>query len=787
MKRLLGFTLVLATAVTIPAAAQTFGELFPLTNTRYRAAVGGPKLATNDHEFFLFWSAEYKIRATRLNDGVPRTGHVIFDESRGFDVAWMGDRFLAVSSRTAETMPETQQLIGQYLDADARPSGATFAITSNGRLPRIARGPASTLVVYATERGQVRSLLLGPKGQLIGADSQHLATEAYSYAVSATDDGFVIVVVNRNEVRSVALNREGAKLSEQTLVRGENYYRAVAIASNGTSHLAVWSSNEEIVAATIDKNGAFGAPLVLETESGPDQPSAVWNGAGWTVTYATTREQQRARIVQLDFAGQRVLATEESGDGIGNPSVAALDGRILAAWRPNYAPDGVVSVFELPLAQNEPRVVTYTATQQTLLATASSAEATLVVWREHFDGRVSIHAGVRTHAGRWTERVLDSGVTPLYYSKTAIAASDGTNFAVAINASVNSFLYRLDGDGQLTGEPLPLLTPLDVIAWNGTHYALIGFSSEGGLRGLLVGRTGPIAASVHFPEISYYPTALASDGNGFLLAGEFNDCQFLLCFPQGPYFTRLGPNLQRVDANDIEVSDNGNTLAGALWNGSEYVLVWNRGREVHVTRVPASGGSIQTAKTTLSMHGQDLIALSDGNLALLGNDEKISQVAILRENGTVVRVIDVDDVKSAGRKPLIEPLPDGGMALVASRIHDEAPHHGTHHVMMTIARSTPLPRPDAPHVKTRIEGNYISIDWSTPPGTINGYRIEYRVDDGSWNEIEDFYSPGAQHTSIRKPDFGSRFAIRMRAFNDAGASAYSAVTITNPGRRRAVR
>ncbi|HEV7767173.1 MAG TPA: fibronectin type III domain-containing protein [Thermoanaerobaculia bacterium] len=794
MKRLLCFTLALATIATIPAAAQTFGELFPLTNTRYRAAFGGaPKLVATNSEFFLFWDAETKVRATRLRNAEPRAGHVILEPRGGYDVAWMGDRFLAVASRETDSLPVGNQIYGQYLDAEARPTGVSFSIIGNGLAPRIARGPESTLLVYRTRSDEVRSLLLDAQGRKIAAaDSQRISLFGLSHAVAATANGFVAVSVFANEIRSSAVNRDGNKISEQSLSRGDSssrLYRGVAIASNGTSYLAVWSSNDEVVTATVDENGAFGAPLVLETQGSPAQPSAVWNGAGWTVSYATTRSQERARVVQLDFTAQRILTTEESAEGIGSPAVAALDGRILAAWRPNLATRGSVSVFELPLAQNPPRVVTYTATQQTLLATASSDEATLVVWREEFDEQFSVRAGVRTHEGRWTERELESGVRS-NRSKDAVAASDGRNFAIAVTGQQNSFLYRLDGDGQPTSEPLLLPESPIVMAWNGTHYAMIGASTVAyELRGMLAGPAGALAAPVAIPNVFFNPTVLVSDGNGFLLAGDYNECQFLFCTTESPYGTRLGPDLQRLDAQDVQFStEGGTTIAGALWNGSEYIVVWNLAHGIRVSRVPATpGGAIETIPTTLTLNGQDLIALSDGTLALVGTEQSRTLVVFLRADGTPVNGIYANDVRSAGREPFLAPLPDGGIAIIASRVQDAAPHHGTNHVMMTIARSTPLPRPDAPHVSARIEGNYISVDWSAPSGTINGYRIEYRVDDGSWNEVDDWYSPGAQHTSIRKPDFGSNFAIRMRAFNDAGASSYSATTITNPSRRRAAR
>ena len=62
----------------------------------------------------------------------------------------------------------------------------------------------------------------------------------------------------------------------------------------------------------------------------------------------------------------------------------------------------------------------------------------------------------------------------------------------------------------------------------------------------------------------------------------------------------------------------------------------------------------------------------------------------------IARSFDVDSSAVTGR-PLLTALPDG-VAYVASSVQDAAPHHGTSHVMMAIARSSVTPPPYPPHV-----------------------------------------------------------------------------------------
>jgi hypothetical protein len=331
----------------------------------------------------------------------------------------------------------------------------------------------------------------------------------------------------------------------------------------------------------------------------------------------------------------------------------------------------------------------------------------------------------------------------------------------------------------------------NVIAWNGSRYALV---TQGG-QAMLVSPNGQMSTKTDIADLTYSPSAMASDGNGFLLAGPEMDCQFLLCFPIGVRGTRLGPDLQRIDAQDLAfIGDTGyGNLMGVAWNGSAYVVAAQDHNSDHLLRIPASPSSpINISTFAGATFGQSMTITKDGRIAIAGFSEDgirpaTTRVLFLSAGGSVQQTIDLERRSGDALALRIEPLPDGGVAYLSSSVQDVAPHHGTSHVMMALARpSIPTP-PAAPHVVARLQNNKIVVDWSASAGTINGYRLEYRVDDGSWNELEDWFFPAASHTSITQPASGGRFAIRMRAFNDGGAGAYSATAIANPIRRRAVR
>ena len=790
MKKAVSLALLLFTVVVLPAGAQSFGELFPVTNTRYRPAFARPQLATNGKDFFMFWQSEQKVRATRLREAETRAGHVILtaDAVSSYDVAWTGERFLAVYSRFV-LGGHRMDLMGQLLDENARPVGAEFAIAEDGRNPRIASNGNGVMLVYQDASGKLFGKLLHADGRSTAVPARILAFGSYSHAAAASDDGFGVVTDGPQGTRAITLDAQGQTLAEREIAGRTFSSRAVAIASDGNRYLVVWCGEEGTAATTLDPNGTLGSTLLVdggtirETPVRTADPTAIWNGAGWSVSYESFAfgSVQRTTVAQLDFGALRVVSREDSENGTVAPSVAALDGRIMTAWLP-VAGAGA-KVAELPLATNPAREASYAATRQTLLATASSAHGTLIVWNETSANRSSIRTGVRGHDGGWSEREIVST------AGSAIAASDGTNFAVAVTTVNGTELIRLDEGAQELPGRLTLPEGAAAMAWNGTHYAVISVWSA---KGLLVTPAGQLAATVDIPNLSFAPKSLVSDGHGFFLGGEEVNCQFLLCFPQSVRGVRLDANLQRIDPQDLVFSDANATMAGAGWNGSEYVFVWTDPNATRIARIPSSTTQPTSIETpNFRFHDTPSMAvLSDGSLAIqswVGHHASESRIAFVRKDGSTAGVVTIPGSAGPTGAPRLAPLPNGGVAYVVSNIQDAAPHHGTSHVMMAIARPTPLAEPTPPYVSVSLDATQLRAEWSGASGAINGYRLEYRVDDVSWNELDAWFGPGAHSATITRPSFGTTFAIRVRAFNDAGTSAYSPAALTHPGRRRAVR
>lgn len=790
MKSALWLSVVFSLAISAAASsaeAALFGELFPVTNTRYRGAVGAPRLVTNDRDFFLFWSAAEKIRAARVGDGEARVGHAVLDSNESFDVAWTGEHYVIVSTRRL-SFPYRMTIVGRVLDSEARPAGAEFTIANpGGEVPRIAAGEHSMAMIYG-ELQETRLLVLSRNGRTVETPSRVIAPRGTTHAVTRHGDGFLAIIAIDGGIRAVRLDRHGQTIAESTFAEPQFQQRQVSVASNGTTSLVVWCEYQKAVAITVDDNAGFGAPIELGRLSGfTNGPGVVWNGASWVVSYHETESWSNSHkvvVTQLDWRGQTILSREETADQNFSPTLAALGGRVLAAWRP-FGVNKSPIVAELPLAQQKRRETPWVPSHQTLLATASSADATLTVWSEIVDGGVSIHAGIRNLQGQWSERQFTTIPDPSI-QMNALAASDGNGFAVVLSSPSTSAIHLLDATGRSLGVLSLPISWVYVMAWNGTNYGLVNAYGEG----VLVSPSGVVSAKVS-TGTNFEPVALASDGHGFFLTGYLLKCEAdFLCIPQphAIHGTRLGPDLKRLDPEDFRVpAQDVPKVVGAAWDGSRYFLV---GHDVfsrsYLSYIPPSPPYVlDIQRLSAFVEAESMTLLRDGTIAIADRAGTAHRVSFVNGEGVVLQTSDIEGPITG--TPRLEPLAGGGVALLATSVQNAAPHDGASRVVAAIARSSNVPPPGAPHIGVRVQNGMMRVDWSAPAGTVNGYRLEYRIDDDAWVEWEEWFGPGEQRKSIRKPSFGTQFAFRVRAFNDGGASDYSATALTSPSRRRAVR
>ncbi len=788
MLRFVVATLCFGASIAALSQPVSFGNVFPVANTRYQpAAAHRPLLRTNGSEFFLFWTSASGIRATKVRDGETRLGHVVTSGSP-FDVVWNGTNFLVFSTRGADL--ESQYIVMTTLDADAKPVGPEVLVVENAASPSVAVAGSSILLCYERYPIDWRAEILNAEGRPTGW-GKTFPPRTRSLAASSNGLRFVIGRAHDHGVDVLMTDRQGLAIAERSI--GRPYLmatRRVTLASNDSGFLIVCADGE-LGAVTFDEHRGLGPTLLIDPEPHTYMvpAAATWTGDGWTIAYATSLDgRSTIRIAEIDRGAQSVLSREESESGFDTPTLASADGRTRCAWaRANWFPDSVL-ISDLPLAANPVREASYSAAEQQVTRVASTDDATLILWNETGDGRTRTHAGVRSGAGNWQEREL-----PKLDTRKAIAGGDD-QFLVSSRRDGRGEVFLFDEGGRMRTNTTTLPYPHSA-TWDGERYALIGWA-ETTSRGVLLSRDGKeLGPSVEIADPASGGFSIASNGEGFLVTCTRYDGT------DGFRAIRLRPDLQRVESTDIVLTPpgTGSTGSGVVWDGSQYVAMWTEWdsssgapTRVLLARIaPAPGSSAIITPLDLDLaHGAMTSSESGAIISYAAKNAAgvwVSRIAFLRRDGTIARTIDLDPGATLTSTPRVAAHRDGNIVYVASSNQRGEPHHGTSHVMMAIGNPTSS-LPGAPGVIAQFDKDEtIVAQWSAAAGTINGYRLEYRIDDGAWNELEPWFSPGEYRVEIRRPPYGARFAFRVRAFNDAGAGPYSAVAQVNPGRRRSAR
>jgi hypothetical protein len=740
----------------LAARLATAGELFPLTNTRYDVGGGSSLLRTDGTQPVVFWNG----RVTHVIDGQNRLGSPLFQTA---DAVWTGTRFLAVS----EDRSLTTRILGRFVDRDGHPEGSPFVILENAEAPRLVVGHGRVLMVYHAGE-HTRAMVLGADGR--PALTNTVITQYYRpAAVAATAEGFAVHHVEEKALRLTRLDPAGQIISAVTLPRSTWVY-GVGIASGPSRVLLMWMTEDRrLEAAIADSQGNIGTPMLIESDPASIAwtPSAVWNGTGWTVAY--DRSTAGARVVTLDALATRIITTEQLPAGDVHPSVAMINGKPAMTWSRGFSPlRGPVWMSELPLAGNTARVVSFAATEQSLLATTSSENATLAVWREAASNTHTLRAGRRTDDGQWTEHSLGAIITG-----PVVAASDGRNFVVFVGSEA----IFLDEETRPTGVRVTLPIQPEAVAWNGRHYAAVDTNGNA----TLLNANGELSALIDL-DIPFGVTHLASDGEGFLVTGGTVGCQFLLCFVTDSRAARLDATLQRRGAA-IPI-DPDRQPSAVVWTGSQYVVISQGAGGTTFTRIGSDSDATQTHSVPQMTTVRDVIAV-DGEVAVVSIPTMRSAlVQWFSVIGELRRSENVAEDFNAGFPFIgLERASDDRLTYLSTPMWYGPPHDSMRRVAAAIVGDDLPAAPPSPFTSVRDDGSRFVVEWSAPAGTVNGYRVEYRIDDGAWIELERWFGPGEQTVSVRRPSFGTTFAFRVRAFNDAGVGPYS----VSARKRRAAR
>ncbi|HEX6098222.1 MAG TPA: fibronectin type III domain-containing protein [Thermoanaerobaculia bacterium] len=775
--------LLLLAAPLVPAQSLFFGEAVPQTDTRYGTARALSQLATNGRDFFLFWATDTKLRVTRLVDGQNRAGRPILGgKVVAFDVVWTGTHFLVAGEEL--DVQGYHHIRGRLLNGNGEPMGAPFPIVTHARTPRLAFDGGRVLMTYGSDT-ELSSVVLRPDGVLSTDPRQQVISSPapVDSAVAAGGTGFVAAAATPTSLRVMLIRPNGDLADSVQFAGGLVELRRVAAASNGTDVLVAWTNGSGSVWwVLVRPNGTVSSPASLYPSAGATDVAVVWNGTKWVLS--TIREGE-IHTASLDGLTSVEPARAHDTSPV---SLASLNGRTLAAWRGTGASQPVVvRDLAVPKALRE---AAFAAADQTIHTTAWSHEAALIVWSEVRDGKRTVHAGVRAADGGWQEQRI--GTT----EDVLLASSDGANFLVVKKESDGWSALTLSGSAEILASTprVRSFTPTG-ITWDGSGWVVIGIAGDGTqIFAARVMPWGAVSAPVLIEQREgtrrLENPRIVSGAGGFLAVWQSTN--FSVCFPPCDGYesvlhgTRLTATLQRADPATIEIAPNLAVSPDVYWDGTRFQLFWLDGGALETRSLrPDEGGSGTTRIAGAQIDTGKLRAtLTPFGTAITSND---GEVLLLRRNELVQRYTLGNPNSPDG---LVNLGPD--VAYVQAHLRDEMPYHGASRIFLTTggvnARDTmPLPPQDVRAAMTD-GGKLMVLQWAPPLDSVNGYRVEYRVDDGAWNEFDEWFDAGTTWVSIQPWLDDVKYQFRVRAWSDTGVSEYSRpATVRLLGRRRAMR
>jgi hypothetical protein len=808
--------LVLLLSLSASAQPLRFGAPFPLPNTRYDTAIGAVKLVSTGDALYAFWSTGSQVRMSRVVEGERRGGVAVLNlrpepflsrehmpDPAAFDVVWTGTHFVVAGGAEVQGR---KTIVTTAVSRQAEVFSPQTTIAGDGYEPLLAWNGRTLLMLY---------IVLGPDSKIVAmalplnSAGRRAAIEAYEIGAGTENalasNGTTFAAVTRPPgesfgTRLVIIDENGRAIRQRQL---DSVALLPAIASNGVNYLIALTDGRRLWADLVDGGGSpLAAHLQLDDLTNAPLfatfhgPSAAWSGADWVVVYNETRGPT-LRTVTVDSEATAILG-RESTPGVSTGSTIAFEGAPLTAWWTSSNPWQEPPLYsELPLSAHTPRELTFRATDQILATVASSGSAVLSVWSEKSGDTVSLYAGVRMRNGEWRERLLAAGAG----SVEALAASDGNGFAVFVQVrSANhptmplstAQVFLLDDRAALTRAPVDLTWWPEAVASNGESYAFAGATF-----GQLISPSGVLGPKMTITSSHLLWPSLTSDGTNYLYASAADPiCSLIpgLCVgAAGVRAARLGPNLERLDATDHVLAENRELDRPlAAWNGRDYVVAWTDAQTGLTAAMLAGTGDRLTSRTISARTDLPVVDMidADGGVLLLVADQSNatryrSGLLFVDQAGALIQRNTFTHATTVTGTPRLALFDDGRLGYLISQFVDEAPQHGSSHVLLML--ESPISPPTAPALTAATEERTVRLNWTAAAGAVSGYRVEYKIGDGSWNEIDRWFGANERSATFRLNRPGERAAFRVRAWGEGGTSGYSAAVTVNATRRRAVR
>jgi hypothetical protein len=742
-----------------------FSEPTPLTTTRYVAYdAHRPRLISNGVLPYLLWTRDGKVRITPVTS-VRRVGRPVLDASLA-DAVWTGSHFLVVGY-------QSPNYVGRLVGADGEPIGEPFTVVANAPAGRVNLAFDGARVLLLFGGGPERSVLLSRDGVPITAP-QDAPTELQGARLVATTarSGELVLAVSRRSDVVLARLVNGTQWIIETQPVPERDLRDIATAASQNDSLTIWTNGIDPMTA----RKGDGDAITLAGTAGAAAVDVVWDGRDYIYAYRIgSRLYFRYFNTALPFASVDVAPTSDT-------ALSAVGGQTYAAFSASGGATPIVVRDVLTLAGD---AGAFGAANQWTPVSASSATSALFTW---FESPNALYAGVRTASGAWYERQI-----PNQDDDAPLAASDGNGFVI-IHATPSGSPFGgpppawtatlLDAQGNLIGNGPRVAFYPEAITWAGDAYVVVGVDSFQRLVATRLSLSGTVTPPTVI-ALGRMGRTVATAGiaarNGELLVVWVDYDNAASADILGARFT---PDLQTIDTQRMLLAERGAVDPDVVWDGTRYVIAWRNISDGTVQYRTLRANAAVSGISTLPV-GTNLtprLTLIPGGVAINANH---GNVVFLRDGAETLMTLgntELDAVATIGSR----------VAFVQPLARDEMPYHGATRLNIRIGDLVaPAPKPSAPTI-TRADlptgGAAMIITWNAPPEPVNGYRVEYRVDDGVWNELDTWFDARTRELAIRpwRSD-PVRYQFRVRAVNDAGFGPYSAAVTVRTRKIRSVR
>lgn len=674
MLRRAGFLALLLSSC--PLFALSFTPEVPLAPPTIEPAPfmrNAPRVASNGTDFLVVWSDvrgfSQEIRAARVDreGNVLDASTVIAGRGRGPVVASDGANY--VVAYTCSDLYFGGVCVSRVDAATGRP--VSTARIENAMSPSIASNGDGYLIAYQASETAIDAVRVRGDGTLDGAPFR-IGTTVYPPDVASNGDSYLVVFSTYTYLRSVLVTDDGPTDAQFVLSEGVSWGPSAfgwSVASDGDGYLVAWQQNTGVTdrAYTTELRmtmlGSGGAPEISRTILGYGhawQPSAVWTGSRYLVTFTSSEKPAIAPyMVDATDADVRAIPVDPFGAMVPVFEIARRGGAEASADGASNDSGATLLVWEHTLRNGVAQIEGRFFDTPNLITISRSIPWQDSVTAGHLNG-VPLFAWSENHGERQTRRVMQQRHV---FNRMPVPVWPSTRDQLrpAIGRDAMAWVEEDESGASVVVHFFDGNPPLDLgSAARGSHVAIAPIEDphiddmhlvvwESPERHIVFVRVRPSTGVLEAEPVRIsekegaVAPVIAGNGRDFLIAWNTESygegC--ILCFPMHSVDAAVMNRNGTITRPAFEVAPPDVSRPRAVANGEGFTLFWADDSKLRGQRFDNSGNALGP-RVSLDIAGMPGSASwnNDVHAVTIQNGTKLSVVRLDQE----LRVIDMADV-----------------------------------------------------------------------------------------------------------------------------------------------